>query len=323
MLRLPRYDAGFWRALARWGATRLPRAWLEHSPGPIGVGIGLSQPRIRRHVRDNLRLIHGERSSLVERLDVAATLANYAHCLAEGLALSGDRPPAVRYAVEGREHLSSLREAGKGAVVVTCHAGSWDVAGGAMSVRGFDLAIVMAPERDDEARRISDAARARVGVKVFHVGDDPLAALPLAQHLRRGGAVALQLDRAPAGMRVCRTSCFGRAWNAPLGPFQLAQLTGAPIVPVFTARLGYLHHLVHAEAPIVVPRRGPVDGPVAAAMVAVERFVRRFPTQWFHFAPHPLADVAVDDVVDRSADRGTDRSADGGADRGAEARGTA
>jgi lauroyl/myristoyl acyltransferase len=305
MPRIPRYDAGFWRGLARWGATRLPRWWLEHSPGPIGAGIGLAQERIRGLVRDNLRLVHGERSPVVEALDAYATLSSYAHCLAEGLAAADDDPPVFRYAVEGREHLLRARESRQGAILVTCHAGSWDVAGGVMNLRGFDLAIAMAPERDEAARRISDAARARVGVKVFHVGDDPLSALPLAQHVRGGGAVALQIDRVPPGMRTRTTTFFGRAWNVPLGPFQLAQVTGAPILPVFTARLGFLHHLVRSEAPIVVPRRGSPaeqDQAIATAMTSVERFVRRFPTQWFHFAPHPLAERATDDLVDRRAE---------------------
>ncbi|MBI2395967.1 MAG: lysophospholipid acyltransferase family protein [Deltaproteobacteria bacterium] len=305
VLRIPRYDAGFWRATARWGASRLPRWWLRWSPGPIGVGIGVAQERVRDLVRENLRLVHGQRSAVVEALDTASTLANYGHCLAEGFAAASDDPPVFRYTVEGRENLLRARDAGEGAILVTAHAGSWDVAGGVMNLRGFDLAIAMAPERDEKARRISDEARARVGVKVFHVGEDPLSALPLAQHVRKGGAVALQIDRVPPGMRSRATTFFGKPWLVPLGPFQLAQVTGAPLIPVFTARLDYAHHLVKSEGPIFVPRRASsaeLDAAIASAMGAVERFVRRFPTQWFHFAPHPLAEESYLDVVDRRAE---------------------
>jgi KDO2-lipid IV(A) lauroyltransferase len=145
----------------------------------------------------------------------------------------------------------------------------------------------MAPERDAAARAISDASRARIGVKVFHVGDDPLAALPLARHVREGGAIALQIDRVPKGMRTQTSTLFGRPWPVPLGPFQLAQVTGAPILPVFTARLGFLHHLLHADPPIHVARGDDLGVAIGRAMGAVETFIRRFPTQWFHFAEHP------------------------------------
>jgi lauroyl/myristoyl acyltransferase len=302
MLRIPRYDAGFWRAFAKWGATRLPKWWLKYSPGPIGLGVGGALPHVRRLILENLRLVHGTRSRIVESLDVAATLANYGHVLAEGFAAGCDDPPVFRYTVEGREHLLHARDNQKGAILVTAHAGSWDVAGGVMNLRGFDLAIAMAPERDAEARRISDEARHRMGLKVFHVGDDPLSALPLAQHIRKGGAVALQIDRVPDGMRTRASTFFGKRWNVPLGPFQLAQVTGAPILPVFTARLDFAHHLVKSDPPIFIPRRATqadLDRAFGAAMGAVERFVKRFPTQWFHFVPHPLADQSSEDILDR------------------------
>jgi KDO2-lipid IV(A) lauroyltransferase len=301
MFGLPRHDAAFWRALAAWGAAKLPRWWLACSPGPIGIAVGGSQAAVRERLRANLRLIHGTRSAAVEALDVAATLANYGHCLAEGLAAAGDDPAPLRYTVEGRENLLRAQELGRGAILVTAHAGSWDIAGGVMALRGFDLAIAMAPERDAAARRISDDARRRIGVKVFHVGEDPLSALPLALHVRKGGAIALQIDRVPLGMRARPTDFLGVRWNVPLGPFQLAQVTGAPLIPVFTARLGFSHHLVRSDAPIFVPRRpsaGDLDRAIAAAMGSVERFLRRFPNQWFHFAPHPIAPSVTGEVVE-------------------------
>ncbi len=286
-----RHDSATLRGFAAWGATRLPHWWLRSSPGPIALMVGLTRAPTRAQLLENHRFVQGHRATLIEALDVAATLANYGHCLAEGLAGSGPNPPPFRYTIEGRENLEKARERNRGAILVTIHAGSWDVAGAVMKNRGFELGIAMAKERDARAREISDAARHRAGVKVFHVGDDPLSVLPLAQHVRHGGAVALQVDRVPTGMRSRPVPFFGRRYRVPLGPFQLAQVTGAPIIPVFTARLGFADHLVRADTEVTLPRRATpaeLDRAMSGVMAAAERFVRRFPNQWFNFAPLPI-----------------------------------
>jgi lauroyl/myristoyl acyltransferase len=121
---------------------------------------------------------------------------------------------------------------------------------------------------------------------VTHVGDDPMCALPLARHLREGGAVALQVDRVPAGMRAREVTMFGAPARVPEGPLRLAALTGAPIVPVFAARVAYKRYLVRVQPAIRLPRSPEGRELDAAAQVlasALEAFVVAHPTQWFHF----------------------------------------
>ena len=89
-----------------------------------------------------------------------------------------------------------------------------------------------------------------------------------------------------------------------MGPFQIAQVTGAPVIPVFTARLGFAHHLVCARPWIQIPRRATkteFDRAIGAAAAEVEAFIRRFPTQWFHFAPHSPISVVHDHIDEARA----------------------
>jgi KDO2-lipid IV(A) lauroyltransferase len=148
------------------------------------------------------------------------------------------------------------------------------------------IVVVMQRERDPAARAIQDEARARAGVKVVHIGDAALDALPLIAHLRRGAVIAMQIDRVPPGMRSRRVSFLGAPWQAPEGPITLAALSGAPILPIFMHRLGFLHYEAVVSPPIWLPRR-PTEAErsaAAAQMVgAMERFLRAHPTQWFHF----------------------------------------
>src|SRR5271165_5539699 len=115
--------------------------------------------------------------------------------------------------------------------------------------------IVMQRERDPGAMELQDAIRQALGgVQIVHVGGDPFASLPLMQHLRDGGIVALQIDRVPHRMTGRAVRLFGLPGAIPEGPLRLAQLTGAPIVPVFSARTGHRRYAVYVHEPVTVAR---------------------------------------------------------------------
>jgi KDO2-lipid IV(A) lauroyltransferase len=150
----------------------------------------------------------------------------------------------------------------------------------------MDVVVVMRRERDARAQAILDDVRDRSGARVVNVGDDPLEALPLMRHLREGGLVALQIDRLPQGIRGRKGVLFGRERVLPEGPLRLASLTGAPIVSVFSRRLGYMKYELIVGEPIRVARRASeveLDHAAAAILGELERFVAAHPTQWFHF----------------------------------------
>jgi KDO2-lipid IV(A) lauroyltransferase len=148
------------------------------------------------------------------------------------------------------------------------------------------MMIVTHPEPNAAAGRLQDEARRRAGVAVAHVGDEPLASLPLLHHLRGGGVVALQLDRVVPGMRTRSVPLFGRPAAIPEGPFLLARLSGAPILPIFCARRGYREYVVHAFEPRRLERRASeatIDEAAVHVASCMTRFLREHPTQWFQF----------------------------------------
>jgi KDO2-lipid IV(A) lauroyltransferase len=150
-----------------------------------------------------------------------------------------------------------------------------------------EVVVVMLAEPDEQARKIHDSVRARTGVRVVHVGEHPLDALPLLRHVRNGGVLAVQLDRTAPGGRSLDVEMFGRAEQIPEGPFRLAALSGAPIVPIFAHRAGYFRYEFSVETPIWVERAASLPDLTTAAAAAarsMQAFISRHPTEWFHFA---------------------------------------
>ena len=282
-------DGYFLRKLAMLGASKGPEWFLRYTPPVIGLAAMALVPSARRAVVRNLRMAHGERATALEAVDVARTFGSYAASLAEALAAgSKNQVDFQSHSVDGKENMYAALEMGKGVVVASLHSGGWDVLGSLFADRvKTPFTIVMEPERDAGARRFHDELRERAGVKVAHAGDDPLAALPLLRDLKDKGIVALLCDRTPPGMKTFDVTLFDRPGKIPQGPFRLAQLSGAPVVPLFCARSGFRSYHVVVRPPIVVPRRAPPEELDAAAQTvasAMTDFVRAYPTQWFHFA---------------------------------------
>jgi lauroyl/myristoyl acyltransferase len=288
LARALRPDSAFLRRLAYAGARFGPRFVIEHSPKFFGTAFALALPETRQRVLRNLRRVKGQRSFLNEQRDVVQTFTSYASCLAESLGIDRADGQNTELSLQGALHLRSALEVGRGVILVTAHIGPWDCAARLLG-KDFsaEVMVVMLAEPNEAARKVHDAVRERSGVRVMHVGEHPLDALPLLRHLKGGGVVAVQLDRAAPAGRVLDVELFGGPETMPEGPFRLAALSGAPIVPIFAHRLGYFRYEFSIEEPIWVSRQAtPAELQSAAAIAAkaMQSFISRHPTEWFHFA---------------------------------------
>jgi KDO2-lipid IV(A) lauroyltransferase len=284
---LPALDAAFWRHLARAGASRGPEWFVRVAPPVVGLVAWALAGEQRRAILANLRRVRPG-GAVRDHLDSARTFVSYASCLTEVLGAGGSRArPAVRAVVRGELHLTDAIAMGRGVVFATAHTAGWETVGPLLSRdHGLPVMIAEAAERDAGARTIQDEARRALGLRVAHVGDDPLSALPLVRHLREGGVVALQIDRAPQGVRCRRVTLFGEVVPMPEGPLRLAAVTGAPVVPVFAARVGHRRYEVVAFAPVMVERHAgeaALDEAAQRLADAVSAFASAHPTDWFHF----------------------------------------
>jgi KDO2-lipid IV(A) lauroyltransferase len=265
----------------------MPTWWMRYSPPVFGLAAAALVPKARRAVRQNLERIRGPATPVRDALEIAETFTTYACCLSETLAYGSKNEGVPSLQIRDKHHMTEALADGKGVILATAHTAGWDVAGPVFGAdHHVDLVLVMERERSEGARQLHDDARAAGGVSFVHVGDDPLASLPLLRHLRRGAVIAIQVDRVPPGMRGRQVRLFDRAATIPDGPVRLAQVTGAPIVPMFSERLGFRRYRMHVLPALRVPRDADDAGRDACSQAiadAMQDFLRGHPTQWFHF----------------------------------------
>ena len=280
-----RHDSVLYRRAVLTAVRIGPDFFLRHSPPIFGLLCAGLLPDARRRVVANLRRVFGRRSRFRESLDMVSVFANFSHCLTEVFVAAVERSQPIVRCVQGEKEIRAL-DLDKGLIVVTAHVGGWQAAGSVLRSFGDQqVLVVMQRERDGQAQALQDATRASAGMRV-HLSEGPLDALVLLSHLRKGGIVAIQIDRVPEGVRSRKVEFLGEASHIPEGPLRLASISGAPVVPAFARRVAFMEYEVTLGTPIFVRSRpSGAELDEAALMLAhsVEAFVRANPTQWFHF----------------------------------------
>jgi predicted LPLAT superfamily acyltransferase len=198
----------------------------------------------------------------------------------------------VELVFRGREHLTALIAARRGAVLLGAHLGSFDALRLLAARTGVTVNVLMitrhAPRINAVLERLNPDARVRV---IESDLGNPDAVFHLKACVERGEFVAILGDRVAAGARarVVRVPFLGQPAAFPQGPFLLAHALQSPIVLMIALRRGPTMYEIFAEPlaeRVALPRAERME----ALRVLVKRYAERLqayclsaPFQWFNF----------------------------------------
>lgn len=197
--------------------------------------------------------------------------------------------------VEGRDAYVAHRKTGGGAIIATAHMGSFEVGLAALVDVEPNIHVVFKRDVLDGFESIRRALRTTLGVKEAAIDDGWETWMRLRDALENDQVVVMQVDRAMPGQKAQAVPMLGGHVLLPLGPVRLAQISGSPIVPVFTVRTAAGRCRVFAEAPIHVdPDAVLIDGVHPALLQlgkAIEKYVAAYPEQWLVLNPAFVEDA--------------------------------
>lgn len=276
-----------------WIAPRAPRWFLfVHARWIIAV-VFFFHSRPKRAIARNLaRVLGAAPGSVVVRRAVDAMLRHLAYYWVDLFRFPQLPRDRLRKLIVGGDEraLEPLRERlarGERLLLMTAHLGNWELGAVMLGQADIPLAIVYVPDEFEQAEHFRSTMR-----KMSNVGEIPLrpddrfGSLAVLRAFAEGRAVALQGDRdfRESGLEL---SFFGAKTCFPTGPFHLARMTGAVLLPTFIAYAPDLRLEVEQGAPIPVARTADRDADVRQAMqlwvATLEEAVRRWPTQWYTF----------------------------------------
>jgi KDO2-lipid IV(A) lauroyltransferase len=178
------------------------------------------------------------------------------------------------------EHLEPLSAPGP-VILLSAHLGSIELPLQAISARGRAFAALVEDVKPPAFAEYLIELRSAAGGRFYPASFSGVRACYEA--LRRGGVVGLLADRDVTNTGMC-VSLAGRCVRLPRGPLEMAQRTGATIIPVFATRTWRDRFTVVVEEPFSVDCSEAGSDPVTAAIqhwaTLLERHLRAAPGQW-------------------------------------------
>ncbi len=191
--------------------------------------------------------------------------------------------------LQGLEHLDEAMAEGRGVILLTAHAGNYELGGILLRSRNLKVHAVYKPDRFEAVERLREGLRAQGGVVGIPVDGVGFSTLPLVKLLREGALVGMQGDR-DFSMNGVPIPFFGREVPFPRGPWELAAMTGAPIITSFFYTDEDRRFHARFGAPIRVEgargqRLGSMEAGMRAYVADLEALIRAHPSQWYCFYP--------------------------------------
>ncbi len=250
----------------------------------------------------HLDLAYGDTLTPQAKQHIArGALRNAARVFVEATHMDAIRADFDRYAqVEGWEHVRTVLDAGRGAIVVTGHIGNWELLAAYFAGKGIPIAGIARRINDPRLNRLLVDFRARNGVRTI-LRESPSSGREILQVLRAHGVLALLIDQDTDAPSVS-VPFFGRLARTPAAAAALAARRGIPIVPAFARRRPEGGHVFTVLPPIEPPRdcdrRTAILELTRQCSAVLEAHVREHPAEWVwwhkRWRRRPVANLDLD-----------------------------
>jgi KDO2-lipid IV(A) lauroyltransferase len=281
-----------WFPAALFASRNVPRPLMHRGARALAAAYYGLRPKYLRAARRNLSVILGQPEESPEVRKLAFEMvASHFRAWVDFLHFATRPPEDAARLVEGVVGYSRIVEGrlgGKGVLLLTAHLGNWEVGGLMLAQVKQPIHVVLVPDIFPGVERERRRLHERCGVTEIRVDHSFVPTLSVLRALGENGIVAMQGDRDFDNTGIA-FPFFGRDAFFPRGPFRVAMASGAVVLPAFIVGLPDGRYRALVEEPLPIVSDGDRDAALRANVLTyvalLERYVRRFPEQWYCFYP--------------------------------------
>lgn len=181
--------------------------------------------------------------------------------------------------VEGAEYLRAAHETGRGVIVYSAHFGNWEWLGSIISLKGYPLNAIARTQNNPYFDKKINEIRSSKGVKIIPRGMSVRKAITA---LKRGEFLFILGDQ-NGRKNGWVIDFFGKPASTYPGVVQLAQRTGAVVLPTYLIRKEPGKFLLKVYPHIEIPSDANKDEQrdyLIKLTENMETVIRQYPEQW-------------------------------------------
>jgi len=188
-----------------------------------------------------------------------------------------------RFTVEGKEFFEEALLKGKGAIALGFHFGNWEVTGIVSKLLRHNIVALARPlKRRTLLNNFLNHLRESTGLTIIVNENTGRMVMRLLQENKLVAILGDQREKRSRGVFV---EFFGTKVPTSKGTAMIAMKTGAPVIPVYSVRKGFLRYTIVCANPIEMERTGNIGELVEKNTRKINAFletiIKQYPDEWF------------------------------------------
>lgn len=210
--------------------------------------------------------------------------------LIDKVTFSIKKNPPFKFTFINENIISEALAQGKGVILLSAHIGNWEIIGNLLSDRlsAHTYAVLLDNDKQEIKEVFKSVTENRRFTTITMTGNILDVIIPIKAALANNGIVCFLADRFISSSKV-KIRFFGEETSFPTGPFEIAAITGTPILPVFSIKDSLTHFTTKAYRPIAFEnvtkenRREYIRQAMEIFIATLEDVAKKHPYHWFNF----------------------------------------
>ena len=210
--------------------------------------------------------------------------------LIDKVTFSIKKNPPFKFTFINENMISEALAQGKGVILLSAHIGNWEIIGNLLSDRlSTPTYAVLFDNEKQKIKKVFKSVTENRRFATVTMTDNILdVIIPIKEALKNNGIVCFLADRFISSSKVTM-QFFGEEATFPTGPFEIAAITGTPILPVYSIKDSLTHFTTKSYQPILFEnstkenRQEHIRQAMETFITTLEDVAKQHPYQWFNF----------------------------------------